>query len=113
MAAAIFHWTIDQGATATQLWQYAPNGVPANLAGWTARLMVRANVADASPLLSLTSPSGGLTISGADVVATVTAAQAAALAAGVHVYDVEIVAPGGDVVKLSRGTLTVRAEVTR
>lgn len=115
MSAAIYHWKIDQGATEVQPFVYQPGGVVADLTGWSARMMIRAKVADASPLLSLTSPSGGIVITAATgtVTVTLTAAQTAALAAGVHVYDLEIVAPDTRVVKMMRGTMTVRAEVTR
>lgn len=115
MAAGVYHWRIDQGATEVQPFQYAPAGVVENLTGYTARMMIRANVADANPLLSLTSPSGGIVITAATgtVTVTITAAQTAALPAGVHVYDLELVAPDTRVIKMIRGTVSVRAEVTR
>ena len=86
-----------------------------NLTGFSARMMLRAVYADASPVLSLASGSG-LTVDGPNGTVTVliTAAQTAALPAGTYVYDIELVAPDTvTVTKLARGKVIVLAEVTR
>lgn len=115
MTAAIYNATIDQGATWTLQVVYKTDaGVPINLTGYTAALQVRQNYYDTTALISLTSPSGGIVITGATgtINITMTAQQTGSLDEGFYVYDLEITS-GGTVTRLIQGQFTVSPEVTR
>ena len=116
MTAAIYNATIDQGATWTLQVVYKNDaGTPINLTGYTAALQVRQNYYDTTALLTLTSPSGGIVITGATgtIDITMTAVQTGSLDEGFYVYDLEITSSGGIVTRLIQGQFTVSPEVTR
>ena len=116
MAAAIYNATIDQGATFELEVVYKNDaGVPINLTGYSAALQVRQNYYDDTALVTLTSPSGGIVITGATgtIDITMSAAQTASLDEGNYVYDLEIYSSGGNVTRLIQGQFTVSPEVTR
>lgn len=114
-----FPLVVDQGATFRKVFRYSQYvaGVktPVDLTGYSARMMVRTTYTAASPTISLTSPSGGITISAAagEITVVMTATQTAAIAAGRYVYDLEIESGGGEVTRIADGPLTVTPEVTR
>lgn len=115
MSAAIYNATIDQGATWNLQVVYKTDaGVPINLTGYTAALQVRQNYYDTTALLTLTSPSGGIVITGATgtIDITMSATQTGSLDEGFYVYDLEITS-GGTVTRLIQGQFTVSPEVTR
>lgn len=115
MSAAIYNATIDQGATWNLQVVYKTDaGVPINLTGYTAALQVRQNYYDTTALISLTSPSGGIVITGATgtIDITMTAQQTGSLDEGFYVYDLEITS-GATVTRLIQGQFTVSPEVTR
>lgn len=116
MSAAIYNATIDQGATFELQVVYKNDaGVPIILTGYTAALQIRQNYYDDTALITLTSPSGGIVITGATgtIDLTMTAIQTASLDEGLYVYDLEIVATGGNRTRLIQGQFTVSPEVTR
>jgi len=116
MAAAIYNATIDQGATFTLEVIYKDSaGTPINLTGYTAALQIRQNYYDDTALVTLTSPSGGIVITGATgtIDITMSSAQTASLDEGIYVYDLEIYAGGGNITRLIQGQFTVSPEVTR
>lgn len=79
----------------------------------SARLQVRANVDSETPIVSLSSPSGGITIDGSNhILPVLTAAQTAALSTG-GVYDLEATSASGDVVTLLRGPFRLVKDVSR
>lgn len=107
---------IDQGATYTLALTYNnANGTPINLTNYTAAMQVRDTVNSTTTVLSLSSPSNGIVITGASglINITVTAAQTTALSANTFVYDLEITSTTGVVTRLIQGSVTVNAEVTR
>lgn len=115
MTAAIYNATIDQGATFQLEVVYKDDaGTPINLTGYTAALQVRQNYYDTTALLTLTSPSNGIVITGATgtIDITMTSAQTGGLDEGFYVYDLEITS-GGTVTRLIQGQFTVSPEVTR
>lgn len=115
MTAGIYDIIIEQGATFTLPLTWNTNGVPVNLTGYTARMMCRESFDSETPFLTLTTENGGIALGGAlgtiDILAT--AAQTAALTKLVGVYDLELVAPGGQVYRKLQGSVTVSREVTR
>lgn len=137
MSAATLNFIIGQGETWTRLltW-YAPDGTtPINLTGYTARMQIRLTV-DSAVLLELnTTPASGkgdITLGGSagTITLSISAALTAALTfAGADegsaqegtdvgtgllaVYDLDLVAPGGTVITLTRGSVVLVKEVTR
>ena len=116
MTAANNNFVIDQGANWFVTVVYKDStGTAINLTGYTAALQIRDTYADSTTDLSLTSPSGGITITGATgtIAITATAAQTAAIAAGSYVYDLEITSSGGIVTRLIQGQISLSPQVTR
>lgn len=99
------------GITSARLVMYAPR----ELAGYTARMQVRASANSQTALLSLTSPSNGIVIDAANYTVTVTIkpsdTEAATWLNGE--YDVELVSGSGDVVRVLQGDVVLEKEVTR
>jgi hypothetical protein len=115
--AVTYNTVIDQGADWFINFTYQnPAGTPVNLTGYTAALQIRTSPLAATAVLSLTSPSNGITITGATglIECRATAIQTAAITNGKYAYDIEITAPStGVVTRLAQGTVDVSAQVTR
>ena len=114
--AGQYNIVTDQGATFSRnLFWKDKNGNAINLTDYTARMQVRQRFVSTSTVLSLTSPSGGITLGGGSgsVVVTASASTMAAVAGGDYLYDLEMVASNGVVTRLLQGSFTVRPEVTR
>lgn len=84
------------------------DGTPIELTGQTLTLTVRRQGV-ATSLLTLTSPSGGITIAGSVATITISAANTNTLGAGEYVYTLTR-SVGGVVLPLLSGPLSVRAE---
>lgn len=116
-AAQVYDYTVEQGTTfrRTITW-YNDDAqtVLRDLTGYTARMQIRPTVASTDVLLSLTN-TAGITLGGtAGTIAIVmTDAQTAAFTFTTAVYDLEMITPSGDVIRLIKGTLTLDKEVTR
>ena len=116
----------DQGATFRRVitWKNGAGAV-INLTGFSGRMMVRTSHGASAPTVSLTtSGGGGITLGGAagTVTVVITATQTANIpiptVAGVKdafdgVYDLELVAPNGDVTRLLEGRFICSPEATR
>lgn len=103
VTAARHDFTIEQGATWRRVIEYQnPDGTPYPLAGWTARMQIRERVGAADPLATLTP-----TVDGAAGTITIvlSAAATADLPSGTARYDLELVAPSGDVTRLLQGSV--------
>ena len=97
---------------------YYPNGTgaaPFDFTGYTASMMIRSNVADAAPVLTLTPSLGGA--AGTLTIPSITAAQANALQtslATIGWFDVVLTAPGGTKSHfIGASSITVKRSVTR
>lgn len=88
---------------------------PVDLAGFTARMQVRASAAATATLLELTTENSRIVLDNTakTITLTVDATTTAALAAITGVYDLELVSSGGVVTEVLKGTMTIGAEVTR
>lgn len=120
MAAAKLKLVIEQGATfrKTLTWKAGTPATPVDLTGCTARMHIRAVITDATPLLSLTTEDGGITLGGTagTIVLYIRPTVTEDITWTTAVYDLEIVfpaAPEPDVRRLVHGTVTVTPEVTR
>ena len=112
--AGIYNFTLDQGSTWTlQVVYKDSNGVAVNLTGYTAEMQVRRKFDSDTPVLTLSTSNGGITIVGATGTLNLVATdEQAAIDAGLYVYDLEL-STGGVRTRLIQGTVTVSGEVTR
>lgn len=116
MSAATYNTTIDQGADWYVNFTYQnPAGTPVNITSYTAALQLRTSPLAKTAALSLSSPSSGITITGATGLVAVhaTAVQTADLLPQTYAYDLEITSPSNIVTRLAQGTITVSPNVTR
>lgn len=118
MTPAELDLVIYQGATfrRTFTWKTGSSLTPVNLTGFTARMQVRKKITDPDPVISLTTSNGGIVLTNPtagefEIVITDTLTSALTIKTGV--YDLEFVAPGGDVSRLMQGAVEVSPEVTR
>lgn len=128
MEAGIADLVIEAGADfddALQLLKES-DGLPliTDWTGYTASMDIRAvgdisPTAPATPILQLTTANGRIVLSGSTglvqfaVPAAVTTTLAPTVGGREHVYDLELVAPGGARYRYVKGTVRVLAEVTR
>ena len=84
------------------------------LTNHTARMQVRRTVESTTPLITLTTENGRISINGANglITLSISAADTAALTSS-GVYDLEIITSGGLVSRVIQGTFTLSLEVTR
>lgn len=110
-------FTIYQGATFRKrlTWAVQSTGVAIDLTGCTARMHIRAKLADATPLLMLTTENARITLGGVagTVDLFISDEDTAALTWTGGVWDLEISHPNGDVTRLAEGGIGVSKEVTR
>lgn len=125
MPAGKYHIAIDQGATFRKAITWKDGaGNPVNLNGYAARMQVRSSFASSTTVLNMTTDNGkimlggsagtiSLYLSASDTASLSTASPADFGDAFVGVYDLELVAPSGDVTRLLQGSFAVNPEVTR
>lgn len=108
---------IDQYATFRTAfkWQTKSSGAPVNLTGYTAAMQIRRTPADSTALVSLSSPSNGITIVPLDgrVEIEIAATTTATLVPGRYVYDLLLTNPSSKKKRLVEGIVVVDAGVTR
>jgi hypothetical protein len=87
---------------------------PYPLTNHTARMQVRRTIESTTPLITLTTENGRITLNGADglINLSISAADTAALTSS-GVYDLEIISSSGLVSRVIQGTFTLSPEVTR
>lgn len=115
MAIIDYDISTEQGSSLSRVVTYSDaNSSPINLTGYTARMQVRPRASSGYAYLTLTSPSGGLTLGGTTGTITilVDGSVTSAIPAGNYVYDLEVV-NGAYVDKVMGGDFTLSAEVTR
>lgn len=113
MAAGRYNIIAEQGSTFTLQFTVDTDGVPWDLTSYTARMQVKESTNTATKFLDLTSGAGDITLDSVGVVVvTVSATRMAAVPAGRHLYDIELVSSGSVVTRILEGKFTVRAEVT-
>jgi len=111
--ASIYNGIIDQGATWTvNIVYYDYNNVPVDLTGYSARMQLRSKY-DSSAVLTLSTATGEIVITGptGQIAITASATQTQAIASGIYVYDLELTS-GAEITRLIQGQMTVRENVT-
>ena len=115
--AATTDLKIDQYATFSTAfkWQTKSSGQPVNLTGYTAAMQIRRTPDSSTALVSLSSPSAGITIDALNgrVTVEISAVQTAALTPGKYVYDLLLTNPASKKKRLIEGVVVVDAGVTR
>lgn len=108
---------IDQFATfrTSFRWQTKSSGQPVDLTGYSAAMQIRTKPDATSALVSLSSPSNGLTIEGTAgrVHIEIAASVTATLAPGRYVYDLVLTDLASKKKRLVEGVVRVDAGVTR
>ena len=114
--AAKFRIKIEQGAT------YRPDPfilrdkstqAVLDLTGCTARMQIRNKVSSPDILCELTTGNGGIVINGGSIALFISADDTAEFNFKLGVYDLELIYPNADVVRLLEGQVSVSYEVTR
>lgn len=118
----------DKGKTLKPIFYYvSPENTVIDLTGYTARMQVRISLADPLPVWDLTTENGGLSlvtgtalipgsapVVGAHGIQTnITEEQTEAATWDRAIFDIELIAPSGDVLPFLKGTLVATSEVTR
>lgn len=115
--AGLYNIVADQGSTLSRtiVWK-DPAKKPILMAGYTARMKVRAS-STSSTILSLTTENGGISLglTNGQIQLYVSDEVMATIPEGKYLYDLEMVGPSSDlyVYKLLQGNFVVRPEVTR
>lgn len=107
---------INQGATFRHRFTWKDGkGRAINLTGYTARLQARESIESPDAVISLNTENGGITLGGTSgVISLYMSDEATALITTKKlVYDLELEASNGDVVRLVNGSINVSFEVTR
>lgn len=104
--------TILQGTDSGYSWPlFNPDGTPLNLTGYTVRSQARSF--NGTLLYEWTTALGNATIVGNSVFLLWSHAVTSAWKWNNAQYDIEIVAPGGSVARIDRGTINISKEITR
>jgi hypothetical protein len=107
---------IPQGTTYRHEYNYVDSdGVVIPLTGYSARCQFRDEIATVANFYDATSAGGELVIDepNGQVVLLVSAAASTAFIVYKGFYDIEVVAPNGDVARIVQGKVTIDPEVTR
>ena len=131
MIAGEYNITMEQGSTFSRLISIEQPDLATDstgqtfmnysLAGHTARMQIRRTIDSATPMISLTTENGRLTINpnivadsanNNEIAMLISAADTATLTTS-GVYDLEIINANGVVSKVIRGNVTLISEVTR
>jgi hypothetical protein len=116
MSAGIHNITVEVGATfrLNVTWKDG-NGDPIDLTGYEARMQFRKKFSSTTTIMSFTSGAGTIVLGGAD--GTVAVKGIATLTETITdkfgVYDLELIAPNGDVDRILKGEVEFDPEVTR
>lgn len=88
---------------------------PVSLAGYTARMQIKAKAKDATPLVTLTTENGGILLD--NTLKTITLNISASSTAGLDftqaVYDLELVSGSGVVKRFAEGSISLKQEITK
>lgn len=115
MAAGIYNFTCEQGATFTRVINVTDDaGDPIDLTGYTARMQVRRDIDAATSLIELTTENGRISLGGEEgtVTLNITADDTSTVPRS-GVYDLELESASGTVIRLLKGAFGLDPEVTR
>lgn len=107
---------INQGATFRHRFTWKDGkGRAINLTGYTARLQARESIESDIAVITLTTENGGVVLGGSagTIALYISDEDTTLITAKKLVYDLELVAPNGDVIRPVSGSINVSFEVTR
>jgi hypothetical protein len=107
---------IEQGATWRKQTTYKDsNLVPYDLTGFKAKMQARRSYAAPDPIIDLTTENGGITLGGTagTINLFLSATQTAALYVYQGIYDLDLISPGGDVLRYLQGYIDISQGVTK
>lgn len=116
MPAAKQNLRIEQGATFRTDLQWIANTNPVNITGYQARMQIRNKVSSPEFIYEMTTENGCITFKDAEkgqIQLFISNVDTASFIFDSAVYDLEFVAPNGDVTRLLEGKVTLSLEVTR
>ena len=122
MAAGIYNFTIEQGATFQRIFKYkGSDSVPIDLSSHAIRMQIRESIDSSSPIIDLTETENEIngsviTVGGNDnneILILITAGATRDMNFGQAVYDLEIEDIDGTVTRLLQGKIKLSKEVTR
>jgi hypothetical protein len=116
MSAGRYNFEIEEGATFTRTITYTDNEDTAiDLAGSTVRMQIRDNYSAADAVISLSTPSTGITLSNetGKFTITMTATQTESLGIKQGVYDIEVEYDNGTVERILEGRVKISRQVTQ
>lgn len=114
MAAGIYNFTIEQGATFNRRIVWADqNGSPIQLSGYSAKMQIK-NSKTKELLLELSTSNGKITLGEetGEIFLYISALETEVINWATGIYDLELTSGGGQVTKLIRGVVQVSREVT-
>lgn len=114
LIAGVYNIVCPKGVTYTETFTYKVGGVAVNLTGYTAAAQIRRSFTNATPLHTLTTGGGGITLGGSagTITLLIPFATTETFVSGQYIYDLEITSGGGVKDRLIQGTFTVTSEVT-
>jgi hypothetical protein len=117
--AAVHNLVIRPGVTFIKTFNwYTKDSVtlvktPVNLTGYTARMDIRENVGDVAAVLTCTTENGRISLNASgEIKIIINAATTSAYTTELAVYDLLLIAPGGDVTEFISGSVTLKKGVT-
>ena len=115
MNAGTVHLSCPQGATYRRNILWRIGSAPVNVNGYAARMQVRETYDSVDYLVSLTTENDGIVLGGASgtISLYISDEDTSNFRVGVYVYDLELVAPNGDVTRLIEGRFQVTPGATR
>jgi hypothetical protein len=114
MVTGVVNFVCPQGSTFRRTLTWKTGVTPINLTGYSARMQVRETHDSSTVVASITS-GNGITLGGSagTIELYLSNTTTANIRSGLYVYDLEVVAPNGDVSRLIEGKFEVTPEVTR
>lgn len=116
MSAGRYNFEIEEGATFTRTITYTDNEDTAiDLDGSTVRMQIRDNYSSPDAVISLSTPSTGITLSDetGKFIITMTATQTESLGIKQGVYDIEVEYDNGTVERILEGRVKISRQVTQ
>jgi len=116
MSAGRYNFEIEEGATFTRTITYTDNADTAiDLAESTVRMQIRDNYGATNAVISLSTPSTGITLSSetGKFTVTMTATQTESLGIKQGVYDIEVEYSNGTVERILEGRVKISKQVTQ
>lgn len=105
---------LPQGQTWDISFRWSADGTPVDLSTYSARMQLRASAEAASPVASLTTANGQISLtSTGGIQLNLSATSTSAITAAVYLYDLELVSSSGNVRRLMEGNAKVSREITR